>query len=290
MDTKLQQRGGQEDRLAHSRGHVRETDAVLGRPVCRQPRHDHPETSVRRLYRRQVARRTHQLETRGHRALQIRRLQAGRHGARRDQHQLPRREPALFRHDRNEGRRRRRFGGACGDPDRRVRLRMERAGRRRDPEEARGRRQRQGRDHARRQHRIHPAQPGRSVDRGRRRARQPEEQTPDFQRPGCAPGDGVARRPQGRAGFHLRPHRRRNRQLHQQPAAVPQPEYEVGVQRRQGQCRARSRGLEERRRWHPRKRRQEVETGVTRPQSMRRARKRRPSSSKPARRPASTWS
>ena len=37
MDKQLQQRGGQEDRLAHSRGHVRETDAVLGRPVSSAP-------------------------------------------------------------------------------------------------------------------------------------------------------------------------------------------------------------------------------------------------------------
>ena len=41
---------------------------------------------------------------------------------RRDQHRLSRAEPALFRHARDEGRRRRRVGGARGAADRRIRL------------------------------------------------------------------------------------------------------------------------------------------------------------------------
>ena len=57
-------------------------------------RHDHPEAPVRGLHRRQVARRADQPEAGRHRALQVRRLQAGRHGARRDQPELPRAQPA----------------------------------------------------------------------------------------------------------------------------------------------------------------------------------------------------
>ena len=86
----LQRRGGQEDRLAHYRGHVPKPTPFWADPFCRHPRHADSETPVCRLHRRQVARRARQPEARGHRAVQIRRLQAGRHGARRDQHQLPR--------------------------------------------------------------------------------------------------------------------------------------------------------------------------------------------------------
>ena len=43
------------------------------------------------LQRREVARRAGQPQAGRHRPVQVRRLQAGRHGARRDQHQLPRR-------------------------------------------------------------------------------------------------------------------------------------------------------------------------------------------------------
>ena len=55
----------------------------------------------------------------------------------RTQSLLPHRQPAPFRHDRNERRRRRRVGGARGDANRRVRLRLEHAGRGRDPSQAR---------------------------------------------------------------------------------------------------------------------------------------------------------
>ena len=103
--------------------------------------------------------------------VQVRRLQAGRHGARRAQPQLPRAQPAVLRRDRNEGRRRRGVRRARGAADRRVRLRLEPAGRGRDPQAPGGRRQGQGQHRPRRQHRVHPAQRHRPVDRGRRRAR-----------------------------------------------------------------------------------------------------------------------
>ena len=65
---------------------------------------------------------------------------------------------------------------ARGAADRRVRLRLEPAGRGRGPEAAGGRRQGQGAHRARRRHRVHPAQHHRPVERGRRRARQRQEQ------------------------------------------------------------------------------------------------------------------
>ena len=51
-----------------------------------------------------------------------------------DQPRLPSGEPAVLRRDRDEGRRRRGLGGARGAADRRVRLRLEHAGRGRDPQ------------------------------------------------------------------------------------------------------------------------------------------------------------
>ena len=56
--------------------------------------HDHPEAPVRGLHRRQVARGAGQPEAGRHRPLQVRRLQAGRHGARRAQPELPHAQPA----------------------------------------------------------------------------------------------------------------------------------------------------------------------------------------------------
>ena len=87
----------------------------------------------------------------------------------RGEHQprLPRPQPAVLRHHRDEGRRRRRLGGAGRAPDRRVRLRLEHAGRGRHPAPARAGRQGPRRDLAHGQHRAHPVQlhrPGREVD------------------------------------------------------------------------------------------------------------------------------
>ena len=53
-------------------------------------------------------------------------------------------KPALFRHDRNEGWGRRGVGGARGDPDRRIRLCQEHAGRGRDPRQTGKQQQFQG--------------------------------------------------------------------------------------------------------------------------------------------------
>ena len=82
----------------HRQGDVREADAVLGRRLRRHARHDHPQAPVRRLHRRQVARGADQPQAGRHRPLQVQGLQAGRHGAGRDQPELPHAEPALFRH------------------------------------------------------------------------------------------------------------------------------------------------------------------------------------------------
>ena len=112
--------------------------------------------------------------------------------------ELPHAEPAALRHDRDEGRRRRGLGGARGAADRRIRLRLEPAGRGRDPAAPGEGRQGHGRDGARRQHRAHPAQHHRPVDRGGRRARQPEDQASVADRPGGAPGARPAGRPRSR--------------------------------------------------------------------------------------------
>ena len=86
--------------------------------------------------------------------------------------------PAFRRH-RDEGRRRCGVGGARRAADRRVRLRLEHAGRGRDPDAPGEGRKGPHHHQSRRQHRAHPAQQHRSVDRGRRRALQPQDHTPD---------------------------------------------------------------------------------------------------------------
>ena len=73
------------------------------------------------------------------------------------------------------------------------------------------------RDLAGRQHRAHPAQHHRSLDGGRRRALEPQDQASVPDRPGGAPGADPAGRPGLGRAVHLRPHRHRHRQLRQQP-------------------------------------------------------------------------
>ena len=130
-------------------------------------------------------------------------------------------EPAALRHDRDEGRRRRGLGRARGAADRRIRLRLEHAGRGRDPAAAREGRQGQGRSSS-------PAatsstssststDPWTEVD-GERASVKTKHPTAD--RPGGAAGARPAGRPQVGPGAHLRPHRRRHRQLPQQPASA----------------------------------------------------------------------
>ncbi len=195
----------------------------------------------------------------GHRAVQVRRLQAGRHGARRGQHQLPHAQPALLRHARDEGRRRRAVA---------PRARCCRPANTTSPGTCRSRTRcssawrpaaRASWSSCRAATSNSSSSTHRPVERGRRRARQRQEQAPGVQRQGGARRDGAAGRPQGRAGLHLRPQRHRHGQLPEQPAALPQPEHEVRVQRRQGQPDPRSRGLEEGRRRHPRQGQREAE-------------------------------
>ena len=102
--------------------------------LLRADRPDHPQARLRAVQGRQLARGAGEPQARRHRRVQVRRLQAGGHGPGRGESELPRAEPALLRRDRAEGRRRRGVGGARGHPDRRVRLRLEHAGRGRHPE------------------------------------------------------------------------------------------------------------------------------------------------------------
>ena len=193
--------------------------------------HDHPQAPVRAVQGREVARGADQPEAGRHRPLQVRRLQAGRHRPRRDQPELPRAEPALLRHDRDEGRRRRGLGGARGAADRRVRLRLEPAGRGRDPASAWSRAARASVDIvARRRHRAHPA--ATSPIPGPRSTASAPASRPSTR---CCQRSGGARRRSALlvdrevgAGVHLRPHRRRHRQLPQQPAALPSPRTRSG--------------------------------------------------------------
>ena len=210
-DRRLQGPDRHQGRRLHGPGLVQEADAVLGHRLRRRRGDDHPEAPVRPVRRRQVARRADQPQAGRHRPVHVRRFQAGRHRPRRDQQELPHAEPALLRHDRDEGRRRRDLGGARRAADRRVRLRLEPAGRRRGAEAHGGRRQGQGAHRPRRRHRVHPGQHHRPVERGRRRARQRQEQALRVQRPEGARGDGAALRQEEHAGVHLRPHRLRDR-------------------------------------------------------------------------------
>ena len=176
---RLYRHHGREGRLAHRHREVQGADAVLGRRVRRLGRHDHPQAPVRRLHRRQVARGADQPQAGRHRPVHVQGLQAGRHGDRRDQPELPRRQPPALRRHRDEGRRRRGVGGARRAADRRVRLRLEHAGRGRDPHAPGEGRQGPRRHQRRGLHRAHPAQQHRPVDRGRRRAFEPQDQASD---------------------------------------------------------------------------------------------------------------
>ena len=250
---------GREGRRAHRHRPLQGADAVLGRCLRRCAGHDHSQAPVRRLHRRQVARGADQPQAGRHRSLHVQGLQAGRHGDRRDQPELSRREPAALRRHRDEGRRRCGVGGARRAAVGRVRLRLEHAGRGRDPHAPGEGRQGPRRHQGCGLHRAHPAQQHRSVDRGRRRAFEHQDQASDAQRSGGAPGAGAA----GRQGFgreaHLRPHRPGVGQLHLQSGTLPLQEHEVRVQRRQGDRHPGEGGLEEGRRRHPREGRQEAQ-------------------------------
>ncbi len=83
----LQGHQGREGRRLHRDGDVRSADAVLGGSVRRYARHDDSRSTCSRTIRREVTRCAGQPEAGGHRTLQVRRLQAGRRGPRRDQSQ-----------------------------------------------------------------------------------------------------------------------------------------------------------------------------------------------------------
>jgi CheY-like chemotaxis protein len=187
---------------------LRPADAVLAAQLL----HDgaDPEASFRRVPGREVARGAGEPEAGRHRAVPLRRLPARRPAPRRDQPDVPHAEPAALRHPRGEGRRRRGLGGARGAPDRRVRLRLEPAGRGRAAQ-AHGER-RQGTRHrlAGRRARVRRAGVARPVERGRGRARQREVASSGVARRRGARGDERAARSPGRAGLRLRPRRRRH--------------------------------------------------------------------------------
>ena len=182
-------------------------DAVLGGRLLRRARHDHPQAPLRGVQGRQVPRGAQQSEAGGHRAVQVRGLQARRHGARRAESDLPHAQSPVLRHHRDEGRRRRGLGRPGRHPDGRGRLRLEHAGRGRDPEAHGAGRQGQGRHRRRRQHRAHPAQQHRSVERGRRRALQPQDQASVPDRSRRPAGPDPAGGPRRRSGADLRAHR-----------------------------------------------------------------------------------
>jgi hypothetical protein len=162
--------------------------------------------------------------------------------------ELPPAQPAVLRHHRDEGRRRRHVGRACRAADRRVRLRLERAGGGQRAQDDGGQRQGPRRVQAFGQSRDDHAQRGRPVDRGRRRARQREEQALRVLRSGGPQGLRPAGRSQEHPGLRVRPRRDGDRQRAEQPGAVQQQGDRRRVQRRQGQRAARRRRLEARRR------------------------------------------
>ena len=268
--------------------HVRQADAVLGRRLRRHARHDHPEASVRGLQGRQIARRAGQSEAGRHRPLPLRRLQARRHRARAsintDYHMA---EPALFRHDRDEGRRRRGFGGARRDADRRIRLRLEHAGRGRDPDAAgEGR---QGQASTSRRAATSSTSSSTPPTRGPRSTASGPASRPSircFSDPAVRQAlallvdrNSVEKYIYGRTGIATA--------TSSTTRSVPLEEHEMGVQHREGQPAARGGRLEARAPTASAPRTARSSNSSTRRRSTRRARRPRRSSSRPARRPAS---
>ena len=208
LDRQLQGHQGRKDRRFHRSRELRQADAVLGRRLCRHLRHDHPETSVCRLYRRQIARRADQSEAGRHRPLYVRRFQAGRHRPRQAQSRTTTsRTGRYFDTIEIKG------GGDAVSAARAVLqtgeydyawnmqvedeilLKLESAGK----------------------GKVSIVETGniefimlnvdRSGDRGRRRARQHQDQASAVQRPGGAPGHQPADRSRLDREIHLRPHR-----------------------------------------------------------------------------------
>ncbi len=191
---------------------------------------------------------------------------------------------------RDEGRRRRRLGGARGAADRRIRLRLEPAGRGRNPPAPGEGRQGQGLDHAGRQHRVLPAEHDRSVDRGRRRAVEPEDQASDAQRSGSAQGDRRcwSTTSRSRSTSTAAPARRRATSSTARRASIPRTTRSSSTSTRPTTSSRRPAGRRAPTASAPRTARSS--SSSTRPRSTSRARRRRPSSSRRPRRPASTSS
>ena len=224
---------------------------------------DHSPAHLRALQGRQVPRGAEQPQAGRHRALPVRRVQAGRPAQGRDQPQLPPREPAVLRHGRGQGRRRCRLGGPRRPADRRVRLCDGGRGRRgRRAPAARAGRQGQGGHRLRRPDHPRPAEPERPVDGSRRRAGQREERAPVPHRSRGARCDGPPRRPHRDPGAAPRSHGTGDAQFHQRAGALPLEEHQVGIQRRQGQPAPRRGRLEARRRRRPGAERQAAEDGL----------------------------
>ena len=188
-DRLLQGRQGREGRRLHRAGEFRQADAVLGRRLRRPGGMIIPKHLFDAYTGAKSREAPANLKPVGTGPYKFVDFKPGDMVRGEINPELPRRQPAVLRHDRDEGRRRRGLGGARGAADRRIRLRLEHAGRGRDPA-APGEGGGKGRVEiiAGRQHRAHPAQHHRPVDRGRRRALEPQDQAPDAQRPGGAPG------------------------------------------------------------------------------------------------------
>ena len=271
-------RGSTRSTATRSRLVFKPSPALLGRRLLRQPRHDPPQARLRARSR---------APSRARRPPTSSRSEPGRTGSwtsspatsiraelNPDYH-VPNRP--FFDTARDEGRRRRRVGGARRAADRRVRLRLEHAGRGRHPASAWSRAARAASTSAvDRRRRAHPAELHRSVDaRSTASARAPRPRTRSSPTPPSArrsTSSSTARRSRSRStAARARP---RPNFLNAPP--LPLAEHALGVQRRQGQPDPRGRGLEAGRRRRPRQGRQAAQDRSTRPRPTRPRRRRRP--------------
>ena len=204
-----------------------------------------PKHLFERLQGRQFARGAGESEAGRHRPLPVCRFQTRRHGQGRAQSRLSCAQPAVFRHDRDEGRRRRRFGGARRHPERRIRLCVEHAGRGRDPAQAgEGGSARDAPRSCRAAHRAHPAQQHRPLDRGRRRALEPQDDSTRCSAIRPSGRRSTARRSRVGRAAHLWADRHRDRKFPQQPGALCIEEHDSGssTSTRQTSCSKRPAG------------------------------------------------
>ena len=189
----------------------------------------------------------------------------------------------LLRHDRDQGRRRRRprRRAPCCRPASTTSRGTCRS--RTKSSSAWRRRQGPGRSSPERRHRIHAAQRRRPLDPRSTASAPIREVAPsDPPRPGGAPGHGPAARPPGDPGVRLRPGRHRDAEHPQQPGPLQQPEQpnEFNVDKANALLDARR--LEARRRRHPREERPQDAASSSRRRSTRCGRRRRRSSSRRA--------